>query len=411
MKKIKTVLVVGGGSAGWMAAGYLAVNGFDVTLIESPDVGIIGVGESTVPAIGWLANEMGMKEDEWMPLAKATRKLGIRHEDWTQGGSHWYNWFLYDRTRHIDQHKYLVSDELPPQSSLEYGYHVDAHLFGETICKVAAMKHSCRHIRAHIEHVVGNPETGIQELIDKEGNKFSADFYVDATGFKKLLMKCVDAKYLPYTNHLNDRAIACPQPSLTYLNRYTTTKARDVGWIWEIPLTHRRGTGYVYSSDFISDDEALNEYCKAYPGTDINNVSWLKFKPEVCTETIKLNVAAVGLSGGFIEPLEATSLFLTYFMVVQTCKHIKDDRNPGALNRNLKKVFDDAAGYVLSHYALSGKQHNEYWKYFNNLDCKSDLLSRCKQMAGKSDKGKWQTDVHFLPYHYWNLLNAYGLIE
>lgn len=404
----KTVLVLGGGSAGWMAAGYLAVKGFEVTLIESPDVGIVGVGESTVPAINWLAADMGMQEHEWMPLANATYKMGIRHEDWTHGGSHWFNWFIYDRTKHIQQHRYLY-ETLPSREKLEYGYHVDAFRFGETICKVAAKSHGCRHVIAHVDHVKGNPESGITALTTKDGQTFSADFYIDATGFRKLLANTVGMKYKAYDTHLNNRAIACPQPSLHHLNRYTTTKARDVGWIWEIPLQHRRGTGYVYCSDFISDDQALAEYCHEYPGTDPDSVSWLRFNPEVCTESIKTNVAVVGLSGGFIEPLEATSLFLTYLMVVQAYRHLAEDRRADSLSRNLQQIFDHTAHYVLSHYTLSGRCHNEYWRYFNNLEQEIQTRSRIQDMASQPDRGEWQGDRLFFPYNYWAILDGYGL--
>jgi len=143
MSNTKTIIVVGGGSAGWMAAGYLSAKGHAVTLIESPTVGIIGVGESTVPALGWLTREMGISESEWMPIADATHKIGTRHEDWTQGGSHWNNWFLYDRTKHISQHQYLFGD-LPPFEQLEYGYHVDAHQFGVFgLCNAGSLDSVC----------------------------------------------------------------------------------------------------------------------------------------------------------------------------------------------------------------------------------------------------------------------------
>lgn len=409
-KKINNIIVAGGGSAGWIAAGFLASKGFDVTVIESPNVGVIGVGESTVPAIGWLAREMGMVDSEWMPLANATYKLGIRHEDWSQGGSHWFNWFVYDRTRQIDQHRYLFG-KLPPLENFEYGYHVDAHLFGETICKVSAIKNNCKHVVAHIEHVIADPEFGVKELITKDGRRFSADFYIDATGFKKLLANQVGIKYRRYDTHLNNRAIAAPQPSLPHLNRYTTTKSRNIGWIWEIPLAHRRGTGYVYASDFLTDDEAVDEYLREYPGTDVNSLSFLKFDPEVCTQFIKTNVAVAGLSGGFIEPLEATSLFLTYLMVRQTYQYLVGEYSAEVLNRSLVRVFDQTAHYVLSHYTLSGKRHNEYWKYFYNIEQKLKTFNHNKEIACRPDAKKWGGDRLFFPYHHWAMLDGYGLIN
>ena len=407
MNKVQSILVVGGGTAGWMAAGYFAVKGFNVTLIESPDIPIIGVGESTVPAINWLANEMGMEESEWMPLANATVKLGIRHEDWTHGGSHWYNWFLYDRNKHQSQMRCLTED-MPARELLEYGYHVDASEFGNAICKTAAKKHNCQHIVDHVDQVIGNPESGIDHLITRTGKKLSADFYIDATGFKKLLASQVEMNYKSYREHLNNRAIACPQPSLPQLNRYTTTKARSAGWIWEIPLTNRRGTGYAYSSDYISDEDAWLEYSREYPGTNPDSASWLKFNPEVCTESIKTNVAVVGLSGGFIEPLEATSLYLTFFMVRQIFKYLEHNRSAEALNRNLVRVFDHTAYYVLSHYTLSGKDYNDYWKYFKDLEVTMDSHSYIKTRSDQPDTLSWKESTMFFPYHYWSMLNGYG---
>jgi tryptophan halogenase len=411
MKNIKSVIVVGGGSAGWMAAGYLSSKGIAVTLIESPDIGVVGVGESTVPAINWMANEMGMQEHEWMPLARATYKLGIRHEDWLHPNSVWYNYFLYDRTKAKDHHRYLTSDALPPRESLEYGYHVDAYTFGETICKTSAQRHGCKHIVAHVKEVVGDDRVGIQGVILDDGRKLDADFYVDCTGFKKLLANKVNMKYQSYTDHLNNRAIAGPQPSLPVINKYTTTKARSAGWIWEIPLAHRRGTGYVYSSAHISDDQALAEYCKEYPGTDVNKLLHLKFNPEVCTTQIKNNVGVAGLSGGFLEPLEATSLFLTFFMIRQIYKYVANEREADVLNRNVTRVFNHIAKFILSHYTLTKRTDNEYWKYYANLETQLDTLTMCRELASQPDNYQWQESTLFFPYSWWALLDGYGLNE
>jgi hypothetical protein len=411
MNKVKSVIVVGGGSAGWMAAGYLSVKGFDVTLIESPEVGIVGVGESTQPSINWLANEMGMKEEEWMPLANATYKLGIKHEDWSAKDSTWWHWFLYDRKRHHEPDEWVKNNTIPPLESLEYGYHVDAHEFGETICKVAATKHGCKHVIAHIESVIGNPDVGIQRLITTSGQQFSADFYIDATGWKKLLANVVGMRYEPCKYHLNDRAVASPQPSLSKLNLYTSTKARPGGWIWEIPLTHRRGCGYVYSSQYTTDQEALDEFCKEYPDTDRDQVNYFKFTPEVCLDSIKNNVATVGLSGAFVEPLEATGLWLSFFMVRQAFLAISGERQARVLNKNLKKVFDHIALFVLCHYTLSGRKDNDYWRYFNDLETKIDTRGQVIEKSNNPDSIVWQETTFFFPYNWWSMGKNFNILE
>jgi tryptophan 6-halogenase len=411
MTNKKSIIVVGGGTAGWMAAGYLSKKGFPVTLVESPIVGIIGVGESTLPAINWLANEMGMQEHEWMPLANATYKLGIKHTDWHKPNSERYNYFLYDRNKHKDQHRYLTSNDLPPRELLEYGYHVDAHKFGEAICKTVAQRNGCKHIVAHVKGVLGDDSVGVQGIILDDGTKLEADFYVDCTGFKKLLAKTVGMKYQVYTDHLNDRAIAGPQPSLPTINKITTTKARSAGWLWELPLAHRRGTGYVYSSAHISDDEAVAEYCREYPGTDVSKLLQLKFTAEVCTTHIKNNVGAAGLSGGFLEPLEATSLFMTFFQIRQIHKYLSGEREPEVLNRNVKRVFDHNAKFILANYTLTYRTDNEYWRYYYNLEKKLDTLSMAKELASQPDSHRWQETTLFFPYSWWALLDGYELLK
>lgn len=407
---MKTICVVGGGTAGWMAAGYFAVKGYDVTIIESPEIGIVGVGESTVPAINWLANEMGMEEHEWMPLANATFKLGIKHEDWRLKDSTWWHWFLYDRTKDESQFEYVRTGTKPSREKLEYGYHVDAYTFGQTICKVAAMKHKCTHVVGHVTEVIGDPVNGIQEVILTDGKKFSADFYIDCTGWKKLLANKVEMRYRPYVHLLNNRAVASPQPSLAVTNQYTTTKARTAGWMWEIPLQSRRGCGYVYSNKHITDEEAVEEFCKEYPDTDRSNINFLQFTPEVSEESIKCNVATTGLAAGFIEPLEATSIFLSFFLIRQAYFFVSGQRDKKVLNRNVERVFDETALYVLCHYTLSGKEDNEYWKYYKEAEKTLNTRQHVLDKASKPDLLEWKEHTLFQTYSWWSIANHFGLI-
>lgn len=370
MKDVKSILVVGGGTAGWMAAGYFSKKGYQVTLVESPEVGIVGVGESTLPSMNWFAQELGMDEHEWMPMCDATYKLAIKHERWVDEESSWWHWFLYDRRKSATQEEYIINNTLPPFELLEYGYQVDAYKFGTTLAKVVATRHGCKHIVGHVDEVIGDPENGIKELRLKSGEVLTADFYIDCTGWRKVLATKVGIQYKPFEHLLNDRAIACSQPSLPVINRYTTTIKKSTGWIWEIPLTTRRGTGYVYSSQHISDEDAINEYCEHYPGTDRSQLNFLKFTPEVATNAIHTNVATIGLSSGFIEPLEATSLFLTQFGIRQIHKVLSGERSAKVTNRAQVSVFDQTAMYVLCHYTLSGYTDNDYWRYYNDLEKK-----------------------------------------
>ena len=411
MEQQKTVLVIGGGTAGWMAAGYFAVKGYAVTLIESPEVPIVGVGESTLPATNWFANELGMQEHEWMPLSNATFKLGIRHRGWGHKDFDWWHWFLYDRA-HVDRMaQHLQDGTLPARENLEYAYHVDAAEFGQTICRVAAMKFGCQHVISHVTGVEGNPESGIQRVITRDGRQWHADFYVDCTGWRKLLAQVVQARYQPYTYFLNDRAIACPQASESTPKRYTETRARAAGWMWEIPLTTRRGVGYVYSSNHISDQDAMDEYVQSWPNTDTSKMRVLKFTPECCMEPVKTNVAVVGLSGGFIEPLEATSLFLTQFMIQQSHLVFSGQRSSQVVNRNQRQVFDHTALFVLAHYTLSKNRSNDYWQYWADLETKINTREQVLHHAQQKDSGVWRSSKLFFPYNWWSMARAYEIME
>jgi len=406
---MKTVLVVGGGTAGWLAAGYLSSKGLDVTLVESPQVGIIGVGESTVPAINWIANEMGLSEEEWMPLANATFKLGIKHENWRPDGVTWWHWFLYDRTRQESQMDYVNTHTLPDTDTFEYGYHIDAYKFGETICKTVALKNNCTHIIDHITNVVSDGENIIQ-VETESGANLSADFYVDCSGFKKILASEIGITYTQYDELINNRAVAASVHDLDLNERYTTTKARTAGWMWQIPLQDRHGCGYVYSDKFLSQEDAIKEFMQEYPSIKRENVKTLKFTPEVANESIKGNVAVAGLSGGFIEPLEATSVFLTYLQIRQAWFYINGERSAKVLNKNIVNVFNETKNFVLAHYTLSGKTDTPYWQYYKNLEEQINTKDMVLMQANKPDYGKWRPGVLFQEYSWWSMAHYFNLL-
>lgn len=406
---IKSVLIVGGGTAGWMAAGYLSSKGLSVTLIESGSVGIIGVGESTVPAINWLANEMGMAEHEWMPLANATFKLGIRHLDWRKDGEAWWHWFLYDRTKHDSQMDYVTQHTLPPTEKLEYGYHIDAFKFGETICKTVALKNDCRHIVDHITEVVAEGDQ-IIKVKTESGLELSADFYVDCSGFAKVLASRVGMDYKPYDEMINNRAVAAPVKGLDLNERFTTTRARSAGWMWQIPLSHRHGCGYVYSDRYITDEQAADEFLAEYPSLSRSDLRFLRFTPEVCRESIKGNVSVAGLSGGFLEPLEATSVYLTFFMVRQTWLYISGERESEVLNRSLQRVFNETKDFVLCHYTLSDRRDNEYWQYYQDLEDRINTRAMVLERANMPDHKEWRPTSLFFAYNWWSMAHYFKLL-
>lgn len=411
----KKLLIVGGGTAGWMAAGYFSQKGYPVTLIESDQVPIVGVGESTLPAMNAFAHELGMTESEWMPLSDATFKLGIKHMNWTEKEHTWWHWFLYDRTKEPEQHQHLENGTLPPREELKYAYHVNAFQFGETIAKVVALRNGAKHVVAHIDQVIGDPERGIEAVITRDGQRFDADFYIDCTGWKKLLGSKVGVRYHHYEHLIQDRAFALPGPAVNAVaNRFTTTRATRSGWIWEVPLTSRRGTGHVFSSRFTTDEQAKQEYLEIFPECteeEIKRARFIDFRAEIALNTINTNVGMVGLSNGFIEPLEATSIFGTQFMIQQIHLYLSGEREARVINRNIKWIFDEIALFVLAHYTLSKRQDTEFWRYYHELEGKLNTREQVLERANRPDLGFWESSTLFKPYSWWALANSYGLLE
>jgi hypothetical protein len=409
MNNVKSIIVVGGGTAGWMAASYLSVKGYQVTVIESDQVPIVGVGESTLPAINYFCSQLGLKESDWMPQVNAVYKLGINYRGWTKKDSSFWHWFIYDRRRQESQTQYVNTNTLPAQQDLEYGYHVDAIKFGYGIAKPVAFKHGCVHVVDHIE-TIDSDNSGIVGLVGKSGVRYTADYYVDCTGWTKLLAKAVGISYSPYTHLLNDRAIVCQQEPLDKINNFTITHRKSAGWIFEIALTNRRGVGYVYSSKFITDEQAIEEYCEQYPATDRSRIRRLKFTPEKCLNPLHKNVMAIGLSAGFIEPLEATGLFVVQHAIEGFHKTISTNRNPKIFNRAQQKVMDEIAAYILAHYTLANQNDTAYWRYFQDLERTLETKKTVIKNASGTDVGHWQGTGLFFPYNWWALLNGYDLL-
>jgi hypothetical protein len=394
-----------------MAAAYLSTHGYQVTLVESDQVDIVGVGESTLPAMNYFCQQIGLEESDWMSQCNAVYKLGIKHTEWSAPGSVWWHWFLYDRSKQQSQLDHAINGTLPPLADLEYGYHVDATSFGYSIAKPTAIKHGCQHLVDHVDQVTVDADGNVASLELASGKTVVADWYIDCTGWAKVLCKAVGMTYEPYTELINDRAIACPQTALDHVNPYTITYRKSAGWIWEISLTNRRGVGYVYSSQHISDQEAVEEYCQQFPDTDRARIRYLKFVPEKCVNPMHKNVLAVGLSAGFIEPLEATSLFLAQYNIMNFHKVISEGRNADVFNRAQRKLIDEIYLYVLGHYTLVADDSNAYWQHYKKVEEKLDILSTAKRIAAEPDTMKWSGTKLFFPYNWWSMLRGYGLID
>ena len=342
------IIILGGGTAGWITANALISRwggkGVDVTLIESPDIGTVGVGEGSTPRLKVFLDEIGVREREWMPKCNATYKNGISFADWSTrpGFERYFHPFASQtdrftttafyfntlaRRQGVDVHVHpdrfhltaLLSEKrfapIPSENFpfvLDYGYHFDAHLLGEYL-KVLATSRGVRHVQARVTDVKQAPDGDIACLSTDIDEDLAADFFVDCSGFRGALIQgTLGVPFRPFAENLfNDSAVVLPTGQAGNIGSQTISTALKYGWTWEIPLTHRIGNGYVYSSSFCSADDAETELRETLGLLDSEvEARHLQMKVGRVESHWHRNCLAVGLSQGFIEPLEATALNL-----------------------------------------------------------------------------------------------------
>lgn len=373
----KKILIIGGGTTGWWAAGYLEHKfpEYDITLIESKEIPHVGVGESTLPMIATFFKEMGMEESDWMPRCNAVHKFGNIKQNFDKPDgepftfSFWYNdnnvfeqW--YEKYKHGKVSKNQINDELYHKGSWSsIAYHLDAEHAG------AIVKERCKNVK----HQYGT----LDELPD------GYDLYIDCTGFRRQFAK--DKTEIKLEHHLVDRAWVAPF-ELDERVPYTRSIARDHGWQFKIGLTTRVGTGYVFSSQHVSEEQALIDFKKFTKDLiPYNNKEprLLKWRPSVLENPWTDNVVSIGLSNGFIDPLEANSLFMIQFSITNLAKCLERGYRPESYNRSLRKVWRDVSVYIQHHYMLSQRADTEFWKYYQNFNVKKSLWENYKRTGNK----------------------------
>jgi tryptophan 6-halogenase len=401
---IRRILVVGGGSAGWMTAlilsRSLAAQGVEITVVESPTVGIIGVGEGSTPWLRGFFDSLDIEEAEWMPQCHATYKCGISFEGWsTKPGCASYfhpfasmldNLTMTQFVRNSDARirgadvcadpdrffiaACLARKQLAPKPAehfpfdIWHGYHFDAVLLGQFLHK-KALQRGVRYRTAHVTHANLDEHGAIASVAMRDGGTLSADLFIDCTGFAGLLIdKALKTPFVSFSENLfNDAAVAMPTPIGEKLPSETVSSAMKHGWAWQIPLTERYGNGYVYSTQFCSADQAETEL-RTRLGLLESEVQarHLKMKIGRVTQHWNKNCLAVGLSQGFIEPLEATALLF----IQQTASVFVEYLERGDLgesaqakfNAHVNDHFEGTRDYIVTHYKTNSRTDTEYWR-------------------------------------------------
>jgi len=419
---VKKIVILGGGSAGWMTAAALSKNlkNVEITLIESSKVPTISVGESTLQQINKFIDWLGIEDEEWMPLCNATYKNSIRFTDFREKGSYFDYpfgnsvkekinlWFALKQLypEHYPEESFALfvnsASYLPKYNkqtneftnfSFKYNtaYHFDASLFGKYLRDRIAIPNGTTHIVGEYVDCSKGEFGNITTLNLEDGSKVSADLFIDCTGFKSLLIeKEMGSQFSSFGETLiNNRAYRCAVPyndKETQLENFTNCTAIENGWVWNIPVWSRIGSGYVYSTKFTTEEEALQQYknhlSKKFPYVDVNSLEIhpIQIRNGKREKAWVKNVVAVGLAYGFLEPLESTGLLTAHnnilrlldFLGKRDCKIRKVDID--SFNYLSNKELETFRSFVEIHYAYSLRDDTPYWKYVTeNIDYSVNL--------------------------------------
>ncbi|HEY2628651.1 MAG TPA: tryptophan halogenase family protein [Usitatibacter sp.] len=401
---LRKVAIVGGGTAGWMAAMMLAhkliPRGVEVSVLESPAVPIIGVGEGSTPWLRGFFDMLGIEESEWMPECNATYKCGITFDKWsTRPGFESYfhpfasmldNLTLTQFTHNAQARMngldvearpdrffiaaYLAQRRMAPKPNrnfpfdIWYGYHFDAVLLGQYLHKKAEER-GVKYVSCHVTQANLKENGDIRSVTTKERGDIEADFFIDCTGFAGLLIqKALNTPFVSFSENLfNDSAVAMPTPMGEAISSQTVSTAMKHGWCWEIPLTNRYGNGYVYSSQFCSAEEAERELREKLGMLDSpTEARHLKMRIGRVTRHWNRNCLAVGLSQGFIEPLEATALLFIQRTVQQWVDLVEQgdlgEATQEKFNTKINEHFEGTRDYIVTHYKTNTRKDTEYWR-------------------------------------------------
>jgi len=409
--RIKKVVIAGGGTAGWMAAALLVRTMgkvVDVTLVESDEIGTVGVGEATIPPLVTYLRLLKMKEQEFMAATQATFKLGISFENWkdvgekyihsfgTTGTDHWsagfQHFWLKDRERgsKADYGNYCLElvaaqnskfSHLPKQG-MNYAFHIDATLFAAHLRKYSE-ELGVRRVEGKIVEVDTHPETGFVESLKLDsGQVVEGDLFIDCTGFRGLLIEqTLKTGYEDWSHWLRcDSAVALQTDSTIGAIPYTRAIAHHAGWQWRIPLQHRVGNGLVYCSEFMSDDEARAYLLKNITGAHRGKPRLIKFTPGRRRKHWNKNVVALGLASGFVEPLESTSIHLIQqgmIRLLHLFPHTGIKQTDIEEYNNQSRVeIEYIRDFIILHYKVTNRRDTPFWNHCREMEVPDTLAHR-----------------------------------
>jgi tryptophan halogenase len=409
-QKITKIVIAGGGTAGWMAAASLSKllgKSFDITLVESDQIGTVGVGEAAIPTLTAFHRLLGINEQAFMKATHATFKLGINFENWKSGDDEYMHGFgrvgkecwagefqhfwLHGKQNNIDFDFEQYCPEIQAakaekfalsKGGLNYSYHLDATLYAKFL-RTFAEAHGVTRIEGKIIDVAKCPSTGnIQSIQLANGHVIDGQLFIDCTGFVGLLIeKALHTGYEDWSHWLpSDSAVAVQTKSVSSPLPYTRSIAHESGWQWRIPLQHRVGNGLVFCSKYLSDDDAKTLLVNNIEGEMINQPRVIKFKTGRRRKGWNKNCVALGLSSGFLEPLESTSIHLIMSGVLRLIRLFPfEGITPATVNeynQQLTSELEHIRDFIILHYHATQRADTPFWQYCKHMEIPDSLKQR-----------------------------------
>jgi tryptophan halogenase len=445
------VVIVGGGTAGWMSAagllGGLKPGLVRVRLVESDDIGTVGVGEATLPHMRTFNERIGIDEADMMRATNATFKLGIEFRDWGFRGSSYVHPFgvhghpiggvgfqhqwtrarLAGQAADIGDYAYAIVAsrrnrfEFPSKdlsainSTYDHAYHFDAGLYARYLrgwCEARGLTRT----EGKVREVRLAPETGdVAAIVLESGDVIGGDLFIDCSGFRGLIIGgALNGPFEDWTRWLPcDRALAVPTERSEDFTPFTRSTALEAGWQWRIPLQHRTGNGYVYSSSFISDDEAVTRLMGNLDGAPLAEPKPIRFRSGRRTASWTKNCIAVGLASGFLEPLESTSIYLTQVAVLTLLDLLPrpkvDPALAAAFNRVVDNEYDRVRDFLILHYHANSRDDAELWRHCREMTVPDSLREKMELFVHRGHIAQYRNGL-FSPPSWLSVFVGQGMV-
>jgi len=447
---VRRIVILGGGTSGWMCAAafsqLLRMPGYSVRLIESDEIGTVGVGEATLPHIKDFNDQLGISEAAFMRATQATFKLGIEFrgwgasgsyihpfgafgQDWAGVGFHHYwrcareagiavgpleDYSIAIAAARAHRFDFPTEDANSVRSQYAYAYHFDASLYARFMRDFATRK-GVHRTEGRVVDVRLQAESGdIASLGLQTGEVIEGDLFIDCSGFAGLLIdKTLKAGWEDWTDWLPcDRAWAVPSARSADFAPCTRSTARDAGWQWRIPLQHRTGNGYVFSSTFVSEDRAVETLLANLDGPTLADPKLLRFRAGRRHESWRRNCVALGLASGFLEPLESTSLYLVQAAIMQMLKWLPDGRADDRLRKEFNRMVDleyqRVRDFLILHYHANIRHGEPLWDYTRAMDV-PDSLKHSLELFRRRGYVQPYKDGLFSPPSWISVFNGQGI--